>query len=198
MTAADGLAGLRQFATRALADARDLAPGASQTLENGYIVTREKMDPSLLRELRQAHNELADVLGLPRMFNDLMADIEHSRVSGSTPEETLELIIDKLRNTTTKWEIRDELHPLKQIVGGLEIPQPMETLRRQTLEQLQNNIDRMDGVLVDGFGRYPDYAELGRALAGSELLLNVHRSGASPSAKSVATAERAATELLSW
>jgi hypothetical protein len=193
MSAVEGLPGAKQLFAQIL---RDVESGTGQFAD--AVVTTQKIEPGLLRELGGNVDDARAALGLPRMFQGVLDEALNSRVAGAPPEETVSLIVDKLRTTTTPWQIAEEIPPLRQIIGDLRIPSAMEPIRNQTLEQLQRNADRIDGLIVDGFGRNPDYAELGGALANTELMLDVHRSGTTAAAEATRSVAGAVDEALTW
>lgn len=193
MAAADSMSIGKQLVAKIM---RDVETGTGAYA--GAMVTREQIEPGLLRNMRATVDEARAAVGLPRMFQGLLDEVRSTRVAGATPEQTLELIVDKLRTTTTRWQIREEIPPLRQIIGDLHVPSAMEPLRNETLEQLQRNLDRLEGRLHDGFHTYPDYGELGKALANSELLLDVHRVGGPGAPQGIRGAAKAADDALVW
>jgi hypothetical protein len=100
-----------------------------------------------------------------------------------------------------------ELEFTRQLVLGTEVPPELATLKQQTLDMAQANLDRMAGRLHDGYSNYSDLGEMGRIIENVELIGRVtaardaarSTSAAAGSAVADATAGAArAGEQLSW
>jgi hypothetical protein len=161
-----------------------------------FSAWNEALDPNHMARVAGAVDALATGRATPDQLELLLIDRARleSLLEGRPPEQQLAIATAVLRGSADRPGASME-GTLRAISDGLAAPavhEELEPLRLQTLELVERNLARLQGHTpegaVRGYGRHPDYAEIGRVRANLDLIDSVTRRHA----------QEDAGELLRW